>query len=153
MKYLTKAYRIEREKMIGKEICNDVFTFNLFTEQFADDLIKIAEDCGKWSKGGDEQHYDERIKNIELYPTRDVHVQSLGLEKQFESLVFDVFAPLVSNTYAPYKTKGLNLNFIVKYSMDGQRELKAHHDSATYTVNVALSTPNVDFNGGGNLIL
>ena len=42
----------------------------------------------------------------------------------------------------------MNISFIVKYSLDkdGQKDLKPHHDSSTYTVNVCL---NDDFEGGG----
>jgi hypothetical protein len=43
-------------------------------------------------------------------------------------------------------TKDINIAFVVKYSMDGQRDLKPHHDSSTYTVNICL---NDEFEGGG----
>ena len=36
------------------------------------------------------------------------------------------------------------MNFVVKYAMDGQPSLRPHHDASTYTINVALSKPNVD---------
>jgi len=48
--------------------------------------------------------------------------------------------------YSNYKTKNINISFVVKYSMDGQKELMPHHDSSTYTINICL---NNDFEGGG----
>lgn len=30
-----------------------------------------------------------------------------------------------------------------------QDHLKPHHDASTYTINIALNRPNVDFEGGG----
>ena len=45
-----------------------------------------------------------------------------------------------------FSTKEQNISFVVKYSLDGQRELNPHHDSSAYTVNMCL---NSDFSGGG----
>ena len=33
--------------------------------------------------------------------------------------------------------------------MKGQKKLQPHHDSSAYSVNIALNTPGVDFQGGG----
>ena len=35
--------------------------------------------------------------------------------------------------------------FVVKYWPEGQHSLRPHHDSSTFTINVALSKPGVDF--------
>lgn len=37
------------------------------------------------------------------------------------------------------------MNFVVRYKPDEQRELKPHHDTSTYTINIALNTPIKDF--------
>lgn len=37
------------------------------------------------------------------------------------------------------------MNFVVKYHPDGQSSLRPHHDSSTFTINVALNTINVDY--------
>ena len=37
------------------------------------------------------------------------------------------------------------MNFVVKYHPQGQSSLRPHHDSSTYTINVALSRPGVDY--------
>ena len=36
------------------------------------------------------------------------------------------------------------MNFVVKYHLTGQTKLRPHHDSSTFTVNLALSMPGVD---------
>ncbi|RVE40417.1 hypothetical protein evm_013333 [Chilo suppressalis] len=41
------------------------------------------------------------------------------------------------------------MNFVVRYRPDEQPSLRPHHDSSTYTINLALNTPNVDYEGGG----
>ena len=37
------------------------------------------------------------------------------------------------------------MNFVVKYCPEGQHSLRPHHDSSTFTINVALSKPDVDY--------
>ena len=37
------------------------------------------------------------------------------------------------------------MNFVVRYRPDEQPFLKPHHDSSTYTINIALNNPNIDF--------
>jgi hypothetical protein len=56
---------------------------------------------------------------------------------------------LVSHIYAPYKTRGVHLAFVVKYTTTGQDHLKPHHDAATYSLVITLNRPGIDFQGGG----
>jgi len=49
------------------------------------------------------------------------------------------------DTYS-YHTRNINISFIVKYDLNIQKELKPHHDSSAYTVNLCL---NNSFEGGG----
>lgn len=37
------------------------------------------------------------------------------------------------------------MNFVVRYRPDEQPELRPHHDSSTYTINVALNRAKVDY--------
>lgn len=37
------------------------------------------------------------------------------------------------------------MNFVVRYRPDEQPSLRPHHDSSTYTINIALNTPDVDY--------
>jgi procollagen-lysine,2-oxoglutarate 5-dioxygenase, invertebrate len=45
------------------------------------------------------------------------------------------------------------MNFVVRYRPDEQPSLRPHHDSSTYTINIALNTPLVDYEVRENLIL
>lgn len=38
---------------------------------------------------------------------------------------------------------------MVRYRPDEQDHLTPHHDASTYTMNIALNIPDVDFQGGG----
>lgn len=37
------------------------------------------------------------------------------------------------------------MNFMVRYKPDEQRELKPHHDTSTYTINIAMNTYGKDY--------
>uniref|UniRef100_A0A8W8KAM2 Fe2OG dioxygenase domain-containing protein n=1 Tax=Magallana gigas TaxID=29159 RepID=A0A8W8KAM2_MAGGI len=40
-------------------------------------------------------------------------------------------------------------SFVVRYRPNEQDRLRPHHDSSTFTINIALNTPMKDFEGGG----
>ena len=41
------------------------------------------------------------------------------------------------------------MNFMVRYKPDEQPELRPHHDSSTYTINIAMNNAGIDYEGGG----
>jgi hypothetical protein len=52
-----------------------------------------------------------------------------------------------------YLTKDYNIAFIVKYDAEnGQTNLKPHHDSSVYTINIALNDVSCYEGGGVNFI-
>lgn len=51
---------------------------------------------------------------------------------------FGFFPPILQPPHAI-------MNFIVRYKPDEQASLRPHHDSSTYTINIALNSPGVDF--------
>ena len=127
-----------------EDLGNNVDKLFMFNKRFCQDLVESAEKKSSWSQGGD-RHYDERIGNYENHPTQDIQLCDLGMEDAWKEIVRLYIAPFVARKYE-YHTKDINLAFIVKYSMEGQKALNPHHDSSTYTVNICL---NDDFEGGG----
>ena len=141
-KYIDNGFR-ENNNTI-EEIGVNIHKVKIFTKIFCEELIQKAEKLNNWSLGG-KKHYDKRINNTENHPTQDVHMADLGLEDMWKFIVDTYIKPIVWNEYK-YNTSDINISFIVKYSMDGQKELEPHHDSSAYTVNICL---NNDFKGGG----
>ena len=41
------------------------------------------------------------------------------------------------------------MNFMVRYRPDEQPFLRPHHDSSTYTINIAMNHAGIDYEGGG----
>ena len=37
------------------------------------------------------------------------------------------------------------MNFVVRYHPEEQANLRPHHDASTYTINIALNQPNIDY--------
>ena len=140
-KYIDNDFR---ENNTIEEIGVNIHKIKIFTKIFCEELIQKAEKVNKWSQGG-KKHYDKRISNTENHPTQDIHMNELGLEDMWKFIVDTYIKPIVWNEYK-YDTKNINISFIVKYSMDGQKELEPHHDSSAYSVNLCL---NNDFEGGG----
>ena len=127
-----------------EEIGENILKINIFTEEFCNLIIEKCNNYGNWSKGG-EQYFDKRISNLENYPTQDIHLHQIKLDRVWGYIVHRYISPLIWDYYK-YSTKDINIAFVVKYDMDGQRDLKPHHDASTYTVNICL---NNDFQGGG----
>lgn len=153
-KYLHPEY-YENKKTLEKlkciELCNDIYSFPLFSETFCREIIMRMEAYGRWSKGKD-NHNDPRLGRgyYENVPTVDIHFFEIKWDKHWSDIVASYIAPLVKILYSNYKTKDVHLGFVVKYHYKNQSSLAPHHDASTYTVNIALNKGNgIDYEGGG----
>lgn len=132
-----------------KQPCPDVYWFPVVNERFCDDLVKIVETFGKWSSGTNE---DERLAGgYEAVPTRDIHMSQVGLEANWLQFLMNYVRPLQEAVFWGYYHSPPRsiMNFVVRYRPDEQPVLRPHHDSSTYTINIALNTAGVDYEGGG----
>lgn len=132
-----------------KQPCTDVYWFPIANEQFCADLIAIVEAHGKWSSGTND---DERLQGgYEAVPTRDIHMTQVGLDPVWLRFLHNYVRPLQEAVYTGYfhnPPRSL-MNFVVRYRPDEQPSLRPHHDSSTYTINIALNSVGVDYEGGG----
>lgn len=132
-----------------KQPCPDVYWFPIVTERFCKDLVAIMEKFGKWSDGSNS---DSRIESgYEAVPTRDIHMNQVGLEKLWLRFLSLYVRPLQEHVFTGYyhnPPKSL-MNFVVRYKPDEQPFLRPHHDSSTYTINIALNQVGIDYEGGG----
>ncbi|KAI5636432.1 procollagen-lysine,2-oxoglutarate 5-dioxygenase 2 [Phthorimaea operculella] len=129
--------------------CPDVYWFPLMSKRFCVEWIEIMEAFGQWSDGSNE---DKRLQGgYEAVPTRDIHMNQVGLERQWLHILKEYVRPLQEMVFIGYyhNPPVSLMNFVVRYRPDEQPSLRPHHDSATYTINLALNTPHVDYEGGG----
>ncbi|XP_064008901.1 procollagen-lysine,2-oxoglutarate 5-dioxygenase 2 isoform X1 [Pogoniulus pusillus] len=133
---------------IVEQPCPDVFWFPILSDTACDELVEEMEHFGQWSGG---KHQDSRISGgYENVPTDDIHMKQIGLDNEWLHFIREFIAPVTLKVFAGYYTKGFALlNFVVKYSPDRQRSLRPHHDSSTFTINIALNKVGEDFQGGG----
>ncbi|XP_006564743.1 procollagen-lysine,2-oxoglutarate 5-dioxygenase 3 isoform X1 [Apis mellifera] len=129
--------------------CPDVYWFPIVNERFTKELIDVMENFGKWSDGS---NHDPRLTGgYENVPTRDIHMNQVKNEPQWLYFLKEYVRPLQELVFTGYyhdPPRAL-MNFVVRYRPDEQPSLKPHHDSSTYTINIALNRVGVDYEGGG----
>lgn len=109
----------------------------------------MMENYGKWSSGKNE---DDRLEGgYEAVPTRDIHMNQVGWERHWLYFLQKYVRPLQEKVFVGYYHDPPRsvMNFVVRYRPDEQPLLKPHHDSSTYTINIALNEVGVDYEGGG----
>uniref|UniRef100_A0A670Z087 procollagen-lysine 5-dioxygenase n=1 Tax=Pseudonaja textilis TaxID=8673 RepID=A0A670Z087_PSETE len=147
-KYIHENYSRVLEGEFFEQPCPDVYWFPVFTDQMCDDLVEEVEHFGQWSGG---KHEDTRlVGGYENVPTVDIHMNQIGFEKEWLQFLQDYIAPVTEKFYPGYHTKARAImNFMVRYRPDEQPSLRPHHDSSTFTINVALNHKGIDYEGGG----
>lgn len=85
---------------VHRQPCPDVYWFAMVTERFCDDLVAIMEAFGKWSDGSSN---DERLNTgYEAVPTRDIHMNQVGLEYMWLKFLQIYVRPLQEAVYIGY---------------------------------------------------
>ncbi|XP_056129575.1 procollagen-lysine,2-oxoglutarate 5-dioxygenase 1 isoform X2 [Lampris incognitus] len=147
-RYIHENYtRIMRDKLIETP-CPDVYWFPIFSDLACNHFVEEMEHFGQWSGGGNK---DNRIQGgYENVPTIDIHMNQVGYEKEWHKMLLDYIAPITEKMYPGYYTKcNSTMNFVVRYKPDEQPLLVPHHDASTFTINIALNSKDIDYQGGG----
>uniref|UniRef100_A0AAX7UNN8 procollagen-lysine 5-dioxygenase n=1 Tax=Astatotilapia calliptera TaxID=8154 RepID=A0AAX7UNN8_ASTCA len=149
-KYVHENYSkiFEDEKTYVEQPCPDVYWFPAFSDKMCDHMVETMEDCGEWSGG---THKDERLAGgYENVPTVDIHMNQIGFEKEWLKFLKDYISPVTEKLYPGYYPRAQAImNFVVRYRPDEQPLLRPHHDSSTFTINIALNRKDIDYEGGG----
>jgi len=142
-KYIHKNALTQSWNLVVDDMGAEMFTWDLFTEEFCQDIIEAAENKNAWTT--DRHQY---------YPTTDIHLSSLGLYPTYDAVLKKFAFPIaVKNWQLDGKSWAENMKhetFLVKYvpQAGGQMHLNIHHDKADYTVHVNLSNQE-EYEGGG----
>uniref|UniRef100_A0A2P2I196 procollagen-lysine 5-dioxygenase n=3 Tax=Hirondellea gigas TaxID=1518452 RepID=A0A2P2I196_9CRUS len=131
--------------------CPDVYWFPLFKDRYAADLIAVVENFGEWSDGS---HSDKRLEGgYETVPTVDIHMNQVDYRHEWLEILRAYVQPLQLRVFEGYNNDvgppQALMAFTVRYKPNEQPFLRPHHDTSTYTINVALNRYDVDFQGGG----
>lgn len=149
-KYVHENYSriFEEDENIVEQPCPDVYWFPAFSDRMCDELVETMEHNGEWSGG---KHTDERLAGgYENVPTVDIHMTQIDFEKEWLKFLKEYIVPVTEKLYPGYYPKAQAvMNFVVRYRPDEQPSLRPHHDSSTFTINVALNSKGRDYQGGG----
>ncbi|XP_073327136.1 procollagen-lysine,2-oxoglutarate 5-dioxygenase 1 isoform X2 [Pagrus major] len=147
-RYIHENYTyIMKDKLIETP-CPDVYWFPIFSDVACDHIVEEMENFGDWSGG---RNTDPRIQGgYENVPTVDIHMNQINFEKNWHKFLLEYIAPITEKMYPGYYTKcDTPLNFVVRYKPDEQPLLVPHHDASTFTINIALNSKGIDYQGGG----
>jgi len=122
------------------------YGFQMFTKDFCDQVINIANNENKWAE-------KQRESNQE-YSTNDVLLNEVGLDDIYVNLLVEYVYPAIIHTYhleSLTKDKSeqdvfFSENLLVKYTLENQSHLSLHHDFSAVTTILSL---NEEFEGGG----
>ncbi|XP_066564976.1 procollagen-lysine,2-oxoglutarate 5-dioxygenase 2 isoform X2 [Amia ocellicauda] len=147
-KYIHPNYTRIFTENLTEQPCPDVFWFPIFSEKACDEIVEEMENFGVWSGG---KYKDKRISGgYENVPTDDIHMSQINYEKEWLHFIREFISPVTLKVFSGYYTKAYAvLNFVVKYNPNRQAFLRPHHDSSTFTINIALNHKGIDFQGGG----
>ncbi|XP_014782723.1 multifunctional procollagen lysine hydroxylase and glycosyltransferase LH3 [Octopus bimaculoides] len=149
-RYIHENYTdVFQNDAVAHQPCPDVFWFPVVSDEFCNEFIAVNENYGKWSSG---QNDDPRLNGgYENVPTIDIHMNQIGYEKEWLHFLHKYITPLQKKVFEGYQNEPPQaiMNFIVRYKPDEQPLLRPHHDSSTFTINIALNTRDVDYEGGG----
>uniref|UniRef100_A0AAZ3SAT8 PLOD1-3-like GT domain-containing protein n=1 Tax=Oncorhynchus tshawytscha TaxID=74940 RepID=A0AAZ3SAT8_ONCTS len=137
-KYIHENYSkiFEDNQTIVEQPCPDVYWFPSFTDRMCDDLVETMEDFGEWTS----------CRGYENVPTVDIHMNQIGFEKEWLKFLKEYISPVTEKLYPGYFPKAQAvMNFVVRYRPDEQPSLRPHHDSSTFTINVALNSKGMDY--------
>ncbi|XP_017561290.1 procollagen-lysine,2-oxoglutarate 5-dioxygenase 1 isoform X2 [Pygocentrus nattereri] len=147
-RYIHENYSKIMKDNIVETPCPDVYWFPVFTEVACKHLVEEMENFGQWSGGG---NVDNRIQGgYENVPTIDIHMNQINYEKEWHKFLLEYIAPVTEKMFPGYYTRCTSyLNFVVRYKPDEQPSLAPHHDASTFTINIALNSRGIDYQGGG----
>lgn len=143
-KFLSPSIKTKEWDLITDEIdpkgFSNIFLTPFFTEEFCKEIIEEAENSKRWTR-----------KRHEFYPTTDMLIETIGMDKIYEEVLKEYLYPMAIGLWdLEGKTwKALESeSFIIKYIPNEQAHLSFHHDSSLFT---GLVTLNDGFEGGGTM--
>nr|XP_043894626.1 procollagen-lysine,2-oxoglutarate 5-dioxygenase 1 isoform X2 [Solea senegalensis] len=147
-RYIHENYSLIMKTNLMETPCPDVYWFPVFSDIACNHLVEEMENFGQWSGGA---NTDTRIQGgYENVPTIDIHMNQINFDKEWRKFLLEYIAPITEKMFPGYYTQcSTPLNFVVRYKPDEQPLLVPHHDASTFTINVALNSKGVDYQGGG----
>ena len=136
--YINPALKNKEYDLIVDEPIPDVLHLHAFKKEFCNEIIRLAEECGKWTK---DRHY--------YYPTHDMLINEFQLHDAYDMFLNTYIYPLIKSNFVLTGDKWKKFsseNFIIKYTPENQGHLSLHHDDSAFSTVLTL---NDEYEGGG----
>ena len=122
----TSAYFIPHNKI--EYLSNDMLVVDFMTQEQCERLIELADMHGGWGS----LSYDK-------FPAQEIRMKELGLWEELEKAWQDHIVPTVERYWRPLEMYGLRDGFVMRYSLETQKNLNLHHDASLVTGSVKLN--------------
>ena len=122
----SSAYFIPHNKV--DYLSEDMLVVDFMTQEQCERLIELADQNGGWGS----LSYDK-------FPAQEIRIKELGLWEELEKAWQDYIVPTVERYWKPLEMYGLRDGFVMRYSLETQRNLNLHHDASLVTGSVKLN--------------
>ena len=113
---------------------DDILLIPFLTESMCDSIIELSERHGGYKNDeGDD------------VPGQEIRLHEIGLSEKLEFHWQKCVAPILHEEFHPCNYYGIRDAFIIKYTMEGQRDLRLHSDASLVTGSIKL---NNEYTGG-----
>ena len=112
---------------------DDILLVDFMTQEQCERMIEIADSHGGWGA----LSYDK-------FPAQEIRLKELNLWDELNDHWEKHIVPIIENYWKPMEMYGLRDAFVMRYSVDTQKELPLHTDASLVTGSVKL---NDDYEG------
>ena len=113
---------------------DDILLIPFLTPSMCDSIIELSERHGGYKNDeGDD------------VPGQEIRLHEIGLSEKLEFHWQKCIAPMLNEEFNPCAYYGIRDAFIIKYTMEGQRDLRLHSDASLVTGSIKL---NNEYTGG-----
>ncbi|XP_044529255.1 multifunctional procollagen lysine hydroxylase and glycosyltransferase LH3 isoform X3 [Gracilinanus agilis] len=147
--YISQAYLIKGETLRKELPQREVFSRSESDPDMA--FCKTIRDKGIFLHLSNQEEFGRllstaRYKADHLYPDLwQIFDNPLDWQEQY---IHENYTWALDGEGMVEQTRAV-MNFVVRYRPDEQPSLRPHHDSSTFTLNIALNSKGLDYEGGG----
>ena len=113
---------------VKDQLDRDMYVCSFLSKDMCDYLIHLGNEHNGWEP----LSYDK-------FPAQEIRVKELGLWEDFKGVWDECVGPLYEELWFPIQHYDLRDAFLMKYTVDTQRDLPLHHDASLVTGSVKLN--------------
>ena len=134
------------KRQIWQEVAQDILVGSFWGPKFCARLIELANESGNGFKPLEQDVGANTApgQEMRLNQIRDKYAASDNFVEKYKRDVQETLFPIIRKFWWPVKIEGLRMPFMIKYTMDTQRAMDAHHDSGLVSLVVKMNDAYTD---------